>query len=123
MSEKIAVLGAGSWGSALALLLGSTGREVRLWARDAELVESIQRTHINTRYLPNNTLTPTVLPTLNLEEAVSGAEVVVWAVPSGAFREVTQQSASYLAPATPAYEIIQVFHDTKPTKSPLLILP
>ncbi len=100
MSEKIAVLGAGSWGSALALLLGSTGREVRLWARDAELVESIQRTHINTRYLPNNTLPPTVLPTLNLEEAVSGAEVVVWAVPSGAFREVTQQSASYLAPAT-----------------------
>jgi len=85
---SVAVLGAGSWGTALALLLGKKAVEVALWARDAELAESIRREGQNPRYLPGFTLPPAVTPTSDLVEAVQAAEVLVFAVPAGALREV-----------------------------------
>ena len=85
---SVAVLGAGSWGTALALLLGKKGVQVALWARDGELAETIRREGQNPRYLPNFPLPPSVSPTSDLAGAVCEAEVLVFAVPAGALREV-----------------------------------
>lgn len=84
----VAVLGAGSWGTALALLLGKKGLQVALWARDPVVAEQIRREGQNPRYLPGFSLPPSVHATSDLEEAVGGAEVLVFAVPVGALREV-----------------------------------
>ncbi|MCX6382408.1 MAG: NAD(P)-dependent glycerol-3-phosphate dehydrogenase [Armatimonadetes bacterium] len=100
MNERIAILGAGSWGTALALLFGTTGRAVTLWARDTALVGSIRTARVNTRYLPNFPLPPTVALSADIAETVASADTLIWAVPSGAFREVTQQVVPYLAPTT-----------------------
>ena len=84
----VAVLGAGSWGTALALLLGKKEVQVALWARDAELAETIRRERQNPRYLPGFSLPPPVNPTSDIQQAVDEAEVLVFAVPAGALREV-----------------------------------
>ncbi len=84
----VAVLGAGSWGTALALLLGKKQVQVALWARDAELAETIRRERQNPRYLPGFSLPPSVNPTSDIQQAVDEAEVLVFAVPAGALREV-----------------------------------
>ncbi|GIV14986.1 MAG: glycerol-3-phosphate dehydrogenase [NAD(P)+] [Armatimonadota bacterium] len=85
---SVAVLGAGSWGTALALLLGKKGVQVALWARDAGLAQAIRREGQNPRYLPGFALPPSVNPTSDVEYAVGEAEVLVFAVPAGALREV-----------------------------------
>jgi glycerol-3-phosphate dehydrogenase (NAD(P)+) len=84
----VAVLGAGSWGTALALLLGKKEVQVALWARDAELAEAIRREGQNPRYLPGFSLPASVSPTSDIAQAVGEAEVLVFAVPAGALREV-----------------------------------
>jgi len=86
--SKVAVLGAGSWGTALALLLGKKGVQVALWARDPQLAEEMRRTRRNPRYLPDFSLPPNVHPVYDPAEAVEGAEALVFAVPAGALREV-----------------------------------
>ena len=88
--DAIAILGAGSWGTALAAHLSRSGREVRLWGRDAKLISEIQRTRSNPRYLPDIPLEPSVRLTTELSEAVSGASYVVVAVPSHGLRAVVR---------------------------------
>jgi glycerol-3-phosphate dehydrogenase (NAD(P)+) len=95
---RIAILGAGSWGTALAALLAENGPAIRLWARDPALIATLQAARENTRYLPGIALPPRVLPTSNLSEALAEAQVVVFAVPSGAVREVAQEAAPLLGP-------------------------
>jgi len=96
---SVAILGAGSWGTALALLLGKKGVQVTLWARDASLAEAICREKQNPRYLPGFTLPPAVHPTHDLAEAVHIAQVLVFAVPAGALREVASAVREQLASA------------------------
>ena len=67
MSERIAVLGAGSWGTALAVHCGRIGHEVRLWGRDPVLMDEIARTRENAGYLPKVRLGDSVLATASLE--------------------------------------------------------
>lgn len=93
---SVAVLGAGSWGTALAILLAKKGVQVALWARDAELAERLRREGQNPRYLPGFPLPPSVHPTDSLAEAVHEAEVLVFAVPAGALREVAELVRSHL---------------------------
>ena len=81
MSRGFAVLGAGSWGTALALHLGRIGHEVSLWARDATLAQEIQRTRHNSRYLSECELPAAVRCTSDLAVAVEGAQFVVFALP------------------------------------------
>lgn len=85
---KIAVLGSGSWGTALAILLGKKGYSVKLWSRREDLASAIQRNRCNAQYLPDVRLPDTILSTSCFDEALDGAEAVVLAVPSTGVREV-----------------------------------
>jgi glycerol-3-phosphate dehydrogenase (NAD(P)+) len=92
VSENIAVLGAGGWGTAIAVHLGRIGLDVTLWARDGELVDEIERTRINSRYLPDSHIPDSVRPTCELDSAVRDAGFIVLAVPSHGFRAVVQRA-------------------------------
>ena len=86
--SRIAVLGAGSWGTTLAHLLACKGDEVRLWAFEAEVAEAINRSHENPVFLAGVGLAPSLRATGDAVEAVRGAEIVVSAPPSHAVRSV-----------------------------------
>lgn len=94
----VTVLGAGSWGSALAIHLSRIGHEVRLWGRDRALVDDILRLRENTIYLPAIPLPPTLSVTAALDEALAGAEIVVSAIPSHGCRDVVRAAAQHLEP-------------------------
>jgi glycerol-3-phosphate dehydrogenase (NAD(P)+) len=94
---QIGVVGAGSYGTALAKLLGEKGHEVTMWGRSQELVGAIRETRVNERYLPGFELPPTVELTTDLAAAVSGKRFVVGVTPSYAIREVLGRAAQYLA--------------------------
>jgi glycerol-3-phosphate dehydrogenase (NAD(P)+) len=85
---RVAVMGAGGWGTALALLAGRAGHEVRLWSRNAEVVEGIRRRRVNSVYLEGHELPATVCATGDVREALGGAELVILAAPSHATREL-----------------------------------
>ncbi|HEX6976558.1 MAG TPA: NAD(P)H-dependent glycerol-3-phosphate dehydrogenase, partial [Vicinamibacterales bacterium] len=97
---NVAVLGAGSWGTALAVHLARAGRTVRLWARDERLVADMQRERANVRYLPEIPLPDRLTPTPSLAEALHGAAFVVVAVPSHGLRAVMHAAAPLVAPGT-----------------------
>src|SRR6266550_2858223 len=87
---RVAVIGGGAWGTALADLLARKGgvEAVTLWAREPEVVESVNREHLNHMFLPGAALAPGVTAEANLVAAVRGADVVVSAAPSHAVRDV-----------------------------------
>lgn len=92
---KIAFIGAGSWGTSMASVVAAKNQaETVLWARRAELAETINVFHENPPYLPDVTLPEALHATNDLEEALAGAEVVVMAVPSHGFRNVLRDVAS-----------------------------
>ena len=84
-TQPIAIVGAGSWGTALAVLLAAQGHEVRLWGRDSDAIAAMARERCNRRYLADVALPHSLLPTCKLEEAVAGAGEILLAVPSHAF--------------------------------------
>lgn len=88
MSNKIAVLGAGSWGSVLANLLVGNNEEVMLWSRDSEQVVTMNRWHINPQYMKDFKYSPDLKATDDMEEAVRGAEYVLMVIPTKGLREV-----------------------------------
>ena len=96
MSGAAAVVGAGSWGTALANLLAANGWRVRLWARNPALADAMRRERRNPRYLAEFPLADGVEPTSDLAEAVSGAAIVVASTPSHAVREVMGAAAPHL---------------------------
>ena len=95
---RVAVLGAGAWGTTLADLLARKGEEVRLWAFEAEVVDGINREHVNAVFLPDSPLTPDLVATGDVREAVRDAEVVVSAAPSHAVGAVARQAAAAVRP-------------------------
>ena len=86
--EKIAVIGAGSWGTALTKPIGDLGQTVSLWAHRKEHVQELKATRQNKAYLPGFTLADTVTPVADLREAVEGHTIILMVVPSHVFREV-----------------------------------
>jgi glycerol-3-phosphate dehydrogenase (NAD(P)+) len=95
---RFAILGAGSWGTALALHLTGVGHRVALWARDEEVVAGIARDRVNARYLPGVRLPEAIAPTSDLHAALAAATFVVFAVPSHGLRKVTRDAAPRLMP-------------------------
>ena len=94
--HRIAILGAGSWGTALAVHLHRSGQDVRLWARDPDLAAAIQRSGANPRYLPDMALAAGICITGAIEEAAADASCVVFAVPSHGLRAVVRRVAPCL---------------------------
>lgn len=97
-TQKIAVLGAGSWGTALAALVARHGHPTVLWGRDAAMVDAIDRTHENPRYLPGIALPDSLRATTDLQQTIAGASWILVVVPSHAFTETIK----LLAPLRPA---------------------
>jgi glycerol-3-phosphate dehydrogenase (NAD(P)+) len=96
---KVAILGGGSWGTALAIVLSRSHRahEIFLWVRDAALAESIRRDRENKSYLPGHPLTEKIHITNNFQEAASGADILLGAMPSAHARSVYTQALPHLA--------------------------
>ncbi|HEX6644938.1 MAG TPA: NAD(P)H-dependent glycerol-3-phosphate dehydrogenase [Gemmatimonadales bacterium] len=97
---RIAVLGAGSWGTTLANLLAEKGHDVTIWAYEPEVVESINGAHENRIFLPGATLSPALRAVGDAREAVTGAPVVLSAAPSHAVRSVAASVRGAVAPGT-----------------------
>jgi glycerol-3-phosphate dehydrogenase (NAD(P)+) len=98
---KTAVVGAGSWGTALANLLAGNGHRVKMWALEPEVVDSINNIHENTLFLPGVELSGELTAHGDIAETVSGAELVLSASPSHVVREVAGRVALALKDATP----------------------
>ncbi len=84
--HRVAVLGAGSWGTTFAKVLTDSGREVTLWARRPEVAEAVNGGHGNPGYLPGIALPPNLRATVRADEAIAGSDAVVFAVPSQTLR-------------------------------------
>ena len=86
--QHLAVIGAGSWGSALAMHLARQGHEVRLWGRNPSVMLEMATNGCNRRYLPGLPFPPGLTPTDDLKFALSGAAEILLVVPSHVFSEV-----------------------------------
>ncbi|MGY3742010.1 NAD(P)H-dependent glycerol-3-phosphate dehydrogenase [Leuconostoc inhae] len=93
---KIAVLGAGSWGTALANTAAENGHDVRLWTHNSNQVEEINQQHTNVKYLPDATLAATLVATNDMFLATENVEIVLSVVPTKAVREVAKKLATAL---------------------------
>jgi len=95
---NVAILGGGSFGTALAAHMKRSGHAVRLWLRDARVAQALAATSENPRYLPGIPLPPGMVTTRELGEALTGAEAVFMVVPSASFRAVCREARGYLPP-------------------------
>jgi len=98
---RCAVIGAGAWGTALADLLARNGHEVRIWAYEWDVVESINRSHLNRRFLPGSALYDTIVAFNDVDDALKGAELVTFATPSQVLRSIARGSKKSIAAGTP----------------------
>jgi glycerol-3-phosphate dehydrogenase (NAD(P)+) len=96
--SDVAILGAGSWGTALAVHLARIGHEVRLWSVEAPVVAEMRERRANAVYLPDVALPESILPTTVIEEALAGVDIVVAVVPSHAMRGVVRAGRPFLDP-------------------------
>lgn len=88
MKRILAVLGGGSFGTAIANILAHNGHQVTLWLRDQQLADSINKEHTNSRYFPDHPLHPKLVATTDSAQAIKQAELVFIAIPSKAFRTI-----------------------------------
>ena len=95
--KKIAVIGAGSWGTALAQTLAVGGNEVCMWARKEEVAQSITQTHRNPRYLTGIVLEKAISATSSLDACVKDAQAVVMVTPSRLTRSFAEQLSPLLS--------------------------
>lgn len=94
---KIAVLGSGSWGTALGQVLAENGHEVVLWGREDYIADEINQAHTNSHFLPGINLPATIVATTDLKAALDQATVLLFVLPTKAIRSVARQVASYLS--------------------------
>jgi glycerol-3-phosphate dehydrogenase (NAD(P)+) len=96
MATTVAVLGAGSWGTALAVHLGRVGHDVRLWARDRSFADEMASRRANAVYLPDVVFPESVSVTASIDRAVEGVALVICAVPSHGARAVVRLAAPHM---------------------------
>ena len=97
---RLAVVGAGSWGTTIASTIAPRAPTV-IWARRPEIADEINRGRSNVAYLPDRQISEQLRATASLEEAVGGADVIAMAVPSHGFREVLTEAAPFVCPWVP----------------------
>ena len=97
----ISVIGAGSWGTALAQTAAIAGHEVKLWARKREVADSINTTHVNPRYLSDTELSPRIYATDQLEEALGETDAALIVTPSHLLREMSLRMKPHVGPSLP----------------------
>ena len=100
MKQRIAVLGAGSWGSTLASVLVENGHDVNIWARRDEQAGEINQYHTNEKYLPGVKLPESLQAHSSLAQCLKDRDIVVFVVPSHSMREVARQVKPYLSENT-----------------------
>ena len=98
--NRVAILGGGAWGTALAIVAARAGKHVTIWARDAGTVAAINARHGNPAHLPGVVLAGTIVATHELSLAAA-ADIVMIAVPAQATRSVATAVATYITPGTP----------------------
>ncbi|HAP7475807.1 TPA: NAD(P)-dependent glycerol-3-phosphate dehydrogenase, partial [Enterococcus faecium] len=91
MKQKIAVLGPGSWGTALAQTLAENGHDVRIWGNVPEQIDEINKYHTNQHFLPDLTIPESIIGYKELAEAVDNADAILFVVPTKAIRSVAQE--------------------------------
>lgn len=94
--KNLAIIGAGSWGAALAIALGPRFPQIRLWVYEADLAERLRQTRVNDIYLPGFEIPRHVEPASNLEFALDGAEIVLSVMPSHLVRNLFGQMMPFL---------------------------
>lgn len=97
MKNLVSVIGAGSWGTAIAKLLSDKGCDVKLWVREKELAERINNTRENSDYLPGAMLPENLTAASDMEYCCSGSEAVIIAAPSHAMRDVCKQMKPFIS--------------------------
>jgi glycerol-3-phosphate dehydrogenase (NAD(P)+) len=105
--SKVAVFGAGSWGTAFSIVLADAGNEVKIWGRREEVCATINERHQNTDYLSGIDLPRTVSATHDPEEAAAGAEAVFLVVPSQTFRENLEEWTDALPREVPLVSLMK----------------
>ena len=98
---RLAIIGGGAWGTALAMVARRAGSEATIWARDTAVADAISERHENPVYLPGIALDPAIRTTANLIEAIVDAEAALVAVPAQFVREVLVALAPHLPPSLP----------------------
>jgi glycerol-3-phosphate dehydrogenase (NAD(P)+) len=101
MRQKIAIIGAGSWGTALAVNLAGKGHTVSIRDADGELMRALDRDRENKRYLPGVSLHDGIGVSFGLQETVYGADAVLFAVPAQHFRSALSEAAACISHETP----------------------
>lgn len=101
MPTPVAVIGAGSWGTAVARQLACNGHDVRLWSHNAEAARLINEERCNPRYLPGCVLPSNIAASTNLVHCLDGAEAACFVVPSSNLREVAHNAAGLLGDDVP----------------------
>ncbi|MGX7173643.1 NAD(P)H-dependent glycerol-3-phosphate dehydrogenase [Enterococcus ratti] len=96
MECKVAVLGAGSWGTALAQVLAENGHDVRLWGHRQPQIDEINQQHTNQKYLPHHTLPASIQAFMSVKQAVQDVDALVFVVPTKAIRSVAQEVINHL---------------------------
>ena len=105
--KEFTVVGAGSWGTALASVLAENGHQVTLWVRDPKLADEVNSKHTNAKYLPEAKLAESIVATTDIQAAVSDKPIVLLAVPSHAMRQICRQLAPFL------HKDVLLIHATK----------
>ncbi|MDF2813991.1 MAG: glycerol-3-phosphate dehydrogenase [Paenibacillus sp.] len=106
-NRRVAVLVAGSWGTALASVLADNGIDVRIWTRNAVQAQEINSEHTNRKYTKDVVLSDRIQATTNAEEALSGADAVLFAATSSSMREVARMASPYIP------KLATIIHATK----------
>ena len=104
---RIAVMGAGSWGTAFAMVLTDAGHDVRMWARRQDVCDSINSRHENVEYMPGLVLSAAVSASHDASWVLAGADVVVLAVPSQTLRENLTEWVPSLPPSAPLLSLMK----------------
>lgn len=120
--KKVTIIGAGSFGTALATVLDTAGNDVQIWAREPEIVESINTEHKNTSYLSDLVLPANITAYNDIEHCLKGQEIILFATPSHTLRDV----AARIKPCLEGHELLVtvskgIENDTFKTMSQILI--